>query len=442
MPVWVRIAEHDGRIYVDLCNAGWEVVEISPDSWRVIANPPVRFRRTKGMLPLPRPVSGGCVTVLRTLINVGDDDNWVLCLAWIVAALRAKGPYPILLLQGEQGTAKSTMERLLRRLIDPVVAPVRTPPRGDRDLLIAAVNSWVMAYDNLSGIPPWLSDALCRLATGGGFSTRELYTDSDEVVFDAMRPVILNGIDHLADRADLADRALILQLPRIESKDRRDEREIYAVFERELPRILGALYTAISVALATVDHVTLTEKPRMADFALWAMAALPGFDFSPETFLTAYRGNRAEAVQDTLEGDAIAAAILELMEERRANDAVVPWEGSCKFLLRDLDRLVDEGVRKSSAWPKTPRGLSSRLRRIATFMRECGIEITFQPKGGKGQRLVTIHRTLQPTATTAVTATCNSDQSQDESDANECSGGGLEFEPEIEPPPDKRPPPA
>jgi hypothetical protein len=156
------------------------------------------------MQPLPRPVLGGSIALLRKFINVGSDDNWMLCLAWLVAALRPTGPYPILVLQGEQGSAKSTMGKLLRRLLDPVVAPVRTPPRSDRDLLIAAVNSWVIAYDNLSGIQHWLSDALCRLATGGGFSTRELYTDSDEVIFDAMRPVILNGIDHDRQRRELS----------------------------------------------------------------------------------------------------------------------------------------------------------------------------------------------------------------------------------------------
>ena len=401
--VWVRVAEKDDRIYVDLCNPDWEVVEISPDGWRIIADPPVRFRRTKGMQSLPRPVHGGCVTLLRHLINVGDDDNWILCLAWLLAALRPKGPYPILLLQGEQGTAKSTMERMLRRIIDPVVAPVRTPPRSDRDLLIAAVNSWVIAYDNLSGIPHWLSDALCRLTTGGGFSTRELYTDSDEVIFDAARPVILNGIDHLAERADLADRALILQLPRIENKDRRDEQELYLQFERDLPKILGALYTAVSTALARIDQVSLPEKPRMADFALWVTAGIPGFDLPPQVFMDAYCGNRAEAVQDTLEADTVATVILDLLE-RIEKDGADQWYGTCKVLLRELEQFTDEGIKKAATWPKTPRGLSSRLRRISTFMREAGIEISFRPKSGRGERLLTVKRTMQTTAATAATA--------------------------------------
>src|SRR5207249_8164490 len=124
------------------------------------------------------------------------------------------------------------------RIVDPSTALVRTPPREDRDLLITATNSWVLAYDNLSSVSPWLSDALCRLATGGGFSTRELYTDSDETFFDAMRPVMLNGIDQLAERADLADRAVILNLPKIDDLKRKDEKQLYGDFETELPQIL------------------------------------------------------------------------------------------------------------------------------------------------------------------------------------------------------------
>jgi hypothetical protein len=442
IPVWVRVAEHGGLIYLDICNSAWEVIEISPTGWQVITDSPVRFRRTKGMQPLPRPDKAGTIAPLREFINVGGDGNWMLCLAWMMAALRPTGPYPILILQGEQGSAKSTMGKLLRRLVDPVVAPVRTPPRSDRDLLIAAVNSWVIAYDNLSGIQHWLSDALCRLATGGGFSTRELYTDSDEVIFDAMRPVILNGIDHLAERADLAERAIILHLPRIAPNDRKDERQLYQRFEQEQPRILGALCTALSVALSRIGHVTLDCKPRMADFALWSVAAAPGLGLDPGALLTAYRGNRAEAVEETLEGDVVAAAVLEWVGGRRTEHGVDPWEGTCKELLQHLESITTEATKKSPAWPKTPRGLSSRLRRVATFLREVGIESTFHPKGARGERRVTISEVVQITAATATTASDVASGSAYQSDGTYSPGGGRENGVADEPPHHYEPPPA
>jgi hypothetical protein len=399
-PLFVRLAEHNGRIYVDLCDAKWRVVEVRSDSWRVIADPPVCFRRARGMKSLPEPVPGGSLTLLRNLINVGDDSNWILCASWLVAACRPRGPFPILILQGEQGSAKSTMVRLLRRIIDPSTALVRTPPKDVRDLAIAANNSWIIAYDNLSGIPVWLSDSLCRLATGGGFSTRELYSDAEEVFFDATRPVVLNGIDHLADRADLADRALILNLPPIPRENRRDEAQLYAEFDRRLPQILGALFTAVSAALSFLPQTKLDGMPRMADFALWASAAELALGFQPGAFMNAYGGNRAEAVHETLEGDPVGAAILGLMAKEEF------WEGTCKQLLHRLEQDIDDRVRQSRDWPRSPRALSSRLKRLVTFLRESHILVTFHPRGTKGQRIVTITRgSGDSTVTTATTVT-------------------------------------
>lgn len=425
VPLFVRVGGYGDRIYIDLCDSKWQAVEISPQGWRVIADQPVQFRRAKGMQALPQPKPGGSIALLREFINVGDDKNWILCASWLVAACRPKGPYPILILQGEQGSAKSTMVRFLRRIIDPSSALVRTPPREDRDLLIAAANSWVLAYDNLSGVSPWLSDSLCRLATGGGFSTRELYTDSDEVFFDAMRPVVLNGIDHLAERADLADRAVILNLPHIETKDRKDEAQLYANFERDLPQILGALFTAVSAALARLPETKLESKPRMADFALWATAAEKALGFSEGAFMSAYGENRTDAIQETLEADPVGAAILVLMEQLRGEHKRETWEGTCKELLSDLEQLAGD-VKKSRAWPQNPRGLSGRLRRLVTILRESGIRITFHQKGTKGQRSLTIAGTARhPTAAIATTATPDRNTPLDQLVAEEEASGGL-----------------
>ena len=214
--VQVRVAGQAGKLYLDLADEKWRAVEIDADGWRVISSPPVRFRRAAGMLALPEPVSGGSINALRPLINVrkgkDGDVDFVLVVAWLLAVLRDVGPYPVLGLSGEHGVAKSMMSRLLRALIDPNTAPLRALPREDRDLFITANNGLVLGFDNVSGIPPWISDTLCRLATGGGFSVRQLYTDDSEMLFDAMRPAILNGIEDVATRPDLADRAILLTL--------------------------------------------------------------------------------------------------------------------------------------------------------------------------------------------------------------------------------------
>jgi hypothetical protein len=209
--VFIRVGGLDGRLYLDLGDEAWRAVEIDATGWRIIDEPPVRFRRAAGMQPLAVPIKGGSVEALRAFLNVQSDQDFVLAVAWALAVLRNKGPYPALVLSGEQGSAKSTFSAILRALLDPNTAPLRALPREDRDLFIAANNGHVLAFDNVSGLPSWISDTLCRLATGGGFAVRQLYTDQDEVLFDAARPVILNGIEDIVTRPDLADRGHVRQ---------------------------------------------------------------------------------------------------------------------------------------------------------------------------------------------------------------------------------------
>ena len=379
--IFVRIAHTGGKIYVDLANESWQAVEIIPQGWRVVDNPPLKFRRPRGLAPMPTPEPGGSLADLRPFINCRDED-WPLVVAWLIGAY-SPGSYPIMILQGEQGTAKSFVARVLKTLADPGHAPLRTPPRDIRDLMISASNSWCLSFNNLSGIPPWLSDGLCSLATGGGIATRELYSDDSEIIFDAMRPIILNGIDSLVSRGDLADRAVLSELPQIEDDRRRGEIELWKAFETAQPKILGAVFKVLSAALANLHRVRLSEKPRMADFAIWVVAAEPALPWEPGTFLAAYTGNRAAVVEHSLEGDVVAVAVRLLMEDRET------WEGAPSNLLKALEDLVPESTQRSKAWPKAANSLSNRLRRAATFLRAVGIEIDLGGWArGKGREIV------------------------------------------------------
>ncbi|HXF71944.1 MAG TPA: hypothetical protein VNO79_04950, partial [Actinomycetota bacterium] len=232
-PVYLRVApDGDGGLYIDLGDTTWEAIHVSGGGWRVVADPPVAFRRPPGLGALPRPERGGDLEELRGFLNLGSDDGWALLEAWLVQALYPRGPYPVLALGGEQGSAKSTSARVLRALVDPATPELRSDPRELRDLMVAAENGWLLAFDNVSRVQPWLSDALCRLSTGGGWATRELYSDADEVLFEATRPVIVNGITEFITRGDLLDRAVQLRLPPIPEHARRREGELWAEFER------------------------------------------------------------------------------------------------------------------------------------------------------------------------------------------------------------------
>ncbi len=239
--VFVRVGEADGRVFVDLADPAWRAVEVTAAGWRVVERCPVRFRRAAGMLSLPEPARGGTVEELRPFLTVEDDRAWRLIVAWLLMALSPPGgPYPVLVLGGEHGSGKSWTANRLRDLVDPNGAPSRAEPREPRDLMIAARNSWVLSLDNLSHLPPWLSDGLCRLATGSAFSARELYSDDDEILFSATRPAILNGIGEIITRPDLLDRSLLLTLPPMPEQRRRDERDLLRAYVLGGRRRVGA----------------------------------------------------------------------------------------------------------------------------------------------------------------------------------------------------------
>jgi hypothetical protein len=280
-PVNLRVAEQRGKLYLDLCDRAWRTVEVDGEGWRIVARPQPRFYRTRGSQPLPAPERGGGLEELRRFLNV-DQQGWTLIKSFLVAALRPGVPCPILVAKGEQGAGKTTACRIISALLDPRTGALRGVPREVRDLTAAARNSWLVCFDNLSHLPDELADAACRLATGGGFGGRELYSDHDEAIFDATRPLVFNAIPDLgAARPDFLDRAVIVELLEMKPDRRRDEAQFWREFEQARPRILGALLDAATAGLRNLLNVRVNELPRMADFALWVSACEQSLGMKP-----------------------------------------------------------------------------------------------------------------------------------------------------------------
>jgi hypothetical protein len=382
--VHLRVAEKDGRLYIDLADPLWRAVEVDAAGWRVVNNAPVRFRRHKGMVSLPEPKSGGSIDHLHPFLNVASSEDWRLCIAWLLAALRPTGPYPLMVLSGQQGSAKSTTARVLRRLVDPNTAPIRCEPKDARDLAIAANGSWTLAYDNLSSVPVWLSDALCRLSTGGGFSTRQLYTDEEEVIFDSQRPVILTSIEDVTTRGDLLERSLILSLPPIPEHQRRPEKEFWDRFDAKSPYIFGALLDALAGALRELPGVKLPRMPRMADFAVWGVACERALRWPAGSFLSAYDNNRAGANETALEASPVAGVLSRFMEDREE------WSGTAAELLDKLATIAGDQVTRGREWPRRANALSGKLKRLVPNLGVVGIVVMFH-RDMKG-RTITIRQ--------------------------------------------------
>lgn len=427
----VRVGKYGDAIYIDICNDKWQAVEITAQGWQVVSDVPIKFIRRRGMLPLPTPVSGGTLDELRPLANASDDATWTLLASWLVGALNATGPYTVLALNGEQGSAKSTTCRMLRMLIDPNTANLRAAPRDDRDLLIAASNSWVVCFDNLSDLRDWLSDGCCRLATGGGFATRELFTDGEEKIFEATRPILINGIEEVATRPDLLERSITLTLPPIPDDRRVDEDSLWKQFHETRPRILGALLDAVVMALRNLPTVKLDVMPRMADFCRWVVAAEPALPWTPGNFMAAYNANRAAGNDLALEASPVAAVIVKLMEGKPE------WTGTATQLLKELDSLIDEAGKRRPDWPKTARGLSGAIKRITPALRRGGIVVTQAARTEKARQLHIEHIGKQPSEPSFASAesknppgaTENSIFNDDRNDGHD----GSQFQPSAEP---------
>ncbi|QEL18616.1 hypothetical protein [Limnoglobus roseus] len=390
----VRVAGHNGNILVALYDAADTVVEIGPGWWRPCPEPPVRFARPPTAKPLPVPERGGDLDALRELLNLGSDDDgreqFTLLVGWVCGAFLPGGPYPVLNLAGEHGSAKSTTATVLKRLTDPGKAELRKTPKESRDLMIAAANNHLLVFDNLSYLHQWFSDDLCCLATGGGFSTRALYADDQEMVFDAKRPVIVGGIEDFVKSADLLSRLIAVRLPAIPEEKRMEESVFWARFEKAQPQILGAIFDRLAVGLATLPTVALTKLPRMADFAKFAFACEGGGDEAKSPFLTAYTANRSGSQEAAVENSSVAQAVVKFMATLK--DQGGSWEGTATELLTQLEAHGPTTDPKPKDWPAFASDVTNRITRIADDLRKVhGIDFQkARRNGGNRERYLTL----------------------------------------------------
>jgi len=386
--VHVRVGGYNGCIYLDNIAMGdstFQTIEVDSNGWRVVKNPPIRFIRPKGMKPLPKPEPNGDISLLWSLLNLQTKAQQIMYTSFLLSALRPRPPYPICVITGEQGSTKTTTAKIARLLLDPCAAPLRALPQNERDLCIAAQNAHVLGFDNISQLRGWLPDAFCRMATGAGFSTRGLYTNDEEVIFESARPIILNGIANFVTQSDLADRCFFIQLSPLLPGQRRTEDELWSEFKSLHPKILGALLDAVAMGLRRLDETGKINLPRMADAAKWILACETAF-WEPGTFLRVYEENRAEAIETAIEASAVACAILELMHDR------AEWVGTTNGLLQELNRLPGYGI-WIPGWPKNWDELKNRLKEIHFLLRKKGLEIQRPPRTGKrGDRILRIIR--------------------------------------------------
>lgn len=355
----LRVARVDSALWLDLGDATGRAIRITGNGWTVTDDVPVLFKRTELTGVLPEPEHGGDITELWNWLNVEPDDR-PLVVAYLLAVLFPDIPHPVLGIFGEQGTGKTTAEKVFVSLLDPSPVPVRKPPRDADSWVTAASGSWVVGLDNLSDIPPWLSDSICRAVTGDGDVRRRLYTDGELAVFAFRRAVILNGIDIGAIRGDLADRMLPINLHRIPEDQRLEEDQLWPAWAKVHPRLLGALLDLAASVVELLPSVRLEKKPRMADFAriLAATDQILG-----TTGLDSYTSKQGAMATESLTDDEFVMAV---------KDAITGTFTGTSARLLNLATPSDEKWRAPKKWPTSARQVTTRLRRQAPVMRKAG----------------------------------------------------------------------
>lgn len=374
---FLRVARDDSdAIILNLSDDEGYIVRIDDKNYERTQSPPVIFVNSPTMSVIPKPVRNDNFHLdnFRDLLGV-EQETFIRILAFIINCYNPNGPYLFLLVQGEQGSGKSLLCHLIKMLVDPSNITKMRMPKSTHDLMIMANDMLLMVFDNVSGIKAELSDALCTLSTGGGMAIRMLYTNDELKVFNATRPFILNGITGVANRPDLLERCISINLPSMPEDKILTEVEILSKFEEMRPFILDKLLQSISHGLNCYDDIETPKSIRMADAAKWVISCEQGLGFEEGTFLKTLQDSHTEIYADVLETNALAVAIINLVEEQ-------PFEGLIGTLFKELNT---DDSNQDRYFPKTSAHLSREITRMKLALKKVGVCIEFIEKNREGR---------------------------------------------------------
>lgn len=396
----VRVTGDRSTIYIDLGDENWNCIEVTKSGWRVIPHPkdgPYMWR-PKNVAELPVPEPGASVDELRDFLNLKSDADFRLVVAFILMTLRPRGPYPVLVFLGGQGSGKSYNSKVVKALTDPSrvseeaasVTNLGKLPRDEDSLAVIAFHSRLVAIDNVSYLQDWMSDEFCRISSGEVNEKRKLYTDFESISISICRPVVLNGIVNFVSRGDLADRSLVIHVPKLDKRMREDT--FWRGFEERWPRLLGAVCDALVGILNHYDQVQVESVPRMADFAQWGKAAEVALDWPEGSFSDAYVSNIMGMVTEVLDQDVIAERLIRLLDTHVYKGEYI---GSPSDLLDALTASATNATTNRRDWPQSGKALVNRLERLKPLLEQEGIVVDRDPANTRRLRIRRVKNNAQ-----------------------------------------------
>jgi hypothetical protein len=375
-----RAAFHEGAVFYEL--APGSVVRIDEDGWKLDPDPPVYFRAVKNLKGLPKPTPGGRLEAIAEWANLKTDRDQRLFLTYVTLAPLPHIPRPILQTTGVMGSGKSTACRVVKRSLDPTGNEAVTIDR--RDFLQKAAHCYILLLDNQNSLPEWFQDTLCRLVTGESDSKRVLYTDEEDLVWSMQRAVLLNGINPPTDRGDVQDRTLPIELERLDKRERIPEDDFWIQFSLKHPELLGALFDALAGALKERHTVKLAERPRLADWGLYAAALYESQGWGVQTFIEDWKGVEETQQQGTLDGSIVAQAMLLYMKDK--DHVELPAAKLHRAIAARAEGELD--LHDDKTWPKTGRTLWKRIREVTPLLEVHGIRAYRKNDNRSGRPIV------------------------------------------------------
>jgi hypothetical protein len=376
-PLSLRVAWHNDDIYYDMTNDNWSCVRITPQEWQLVDKTPIPMFMRYTQISQADAIRDYPLDIFDQFLGLTNlkrenEDDRLLLMVYIVSLFIPDIPHVMLVLHGEKGSAKSTLQTLIKMLVDPAKPRLLTVYKDEKEFIQQLAHNHVAFYDNLKHTPRWLSDEACKAVTGVGSTKRKLFSDDDDIVYEYKRCLGFNGINVSLTEPDALDRSLMIELERIKRENARQEVEIMEEFYELRPRLLGYIFDILVKTLEIKPTVILEDLPRMADFAIWGEAISRAMGYPEMEFIDAYYKNIGRQNIEAIESDPLGQAISIFEKTWYDEQAPSCWQGLTSRLLEILERIALENHIRTdhNSWPQSADALTKRLRVISSNLRE------------------------------------------------------------------------
>lgn len=385
-----RVAMTDNNeFFYDLADSDFRVVKITRDECVVSSDLSVNFVRNASMKPQVMPdltvEPDQLMDLLKQYIRIKKEEDYYLFIVYLITCFIKKIPHPILLLHGEKGAAKSTTMTIVKRIVDPCVQDLLAIPTAIDNLSLILNNHYLPSFDNVGLLTAEQANLLCIAVTGGRRSKRTNYSDTDETFYDLLNCIQITGINFVSSQTDFLDRTITIEQERIKRNERKTEKKLWEAFDQDKPKILGAIFNTLKVAIPIYETVELEEVGRMADFTEWGYAIGQALGDKGDLFLNAYLKNQSKINDEALLSNPVSAAVIAYMRNKET------WSGTTTTLLSHLESTaIDECINtRQKVWPADGSALSKRLKEVKSNLEDVGIFYENRRSGNFRQIIIT-----------------------------------------------------